>query len=132
MSWNEEDLQPLYEAPPFEEGPFDQEEPWWRFESPDKLDGVLRTLSTLLCVDRADRHEQLVAVCEALSMLGLAERTTDDESFCYKATSELIQLARRSTRFKKTLRTWAERPGPRKADCLKVARLILGKNSHPD
>ena len=62
MSWNEDDLQPLYEAPAFEEAPFDQGEPWWRFESPDKLDGILRTMATLLCVDRPDRHEQIASV----------------------------------------------------------------------
>jgi hypothetical protein len=70
MSWNEEDLQPLYEKPAFEEESFDQGEPWWRFEFPDKLDGVLRTTATLLSVDRPDRHEQLVAVCEALICWG--------------------------------------------------------------
>src|SRR5215471_14135298 len=76
MSGNEEDLQPLYEKPPFEEEAFDQAEPWWRFEFPDKLDGVLRTMATLLSVDRPDRHDQQVAVCEILSMLGLTVRTT--------------------------------------------------------
>jgi hypothetical protein len=126
MSCDEEDLQQLYEAPPSEEEAFEQGEPWWRFESPDKIDGVLRTIATLLCVDRPDRHEQIVAVCEALSLLGLAVRTTDDESFCYRATPELIRLARQSKDFKGALKKCVEKQRSTKSGFAKVARLILG------
>jgi hypothetical protein len=132
MSGNAEDLRPLYEKPAFDEEAFDQGEPWWRFEFPDKLDGVLCTIATLLWVDRPDRHEQIVAVCEALRLLGLAVRTTDDESFCYRATPELIQLARRSKDFKGALRKWIEKQRPTKAGFATIAGLILGKNGNPD
>jgi hypothetical protein len=126
MSSNKNDLEPLYERPAFDQPPFDQGAPWWRFESPDKLDGFLRTMATLLCVDRPDRHEQIVAVCEALSMLGLAVRTDDDESTCYTTTPELIRLARRSKRFKAMLKHWIEKKRPTQSGFSKAAKLILG------
>jgi hypothetical protein len=41
-----------------------------------------------------------------IDLLGLAVRTTDDESFCYRSTTELLRLARRSKDFKGALRIW--------------------------